>query len=119
VRIMPVTHHAHHCSPSVPPCSFLFDIVANKRNSIDVDKFDYLQRDAMCSGVMTSCDFGRLMAYSQVRLMADDCGCWLLVPGCARGSPDACCCLAASHQCLRVHSSHIPSEPSALTATSP
>ena len=24
---------------------FIFDIVANKRNSIDVDKFDYMRRD--------------------------------------------------------------------------
>ncbi|KAI8872064.1 HD-domain/PDEase-like protein [Ramicandelaber brevisporus] len=30
---------------------FLFDIVANNRNSIDVDKFDYLERDCMNSGL--------------------------------------------------------------------
>lgn len=30
--------------------AWLFDIVANKRNSIDVDKFDYIQRDTRMLG---------------------------------------------------------------------
>lgn len=30
---------------------WLWDIIANKRNSIDVDKFDYLKRDAYNCGV--------------------------------------------------------------------
>mmetsp|Transcript_1747 Transcript_1747/g.4401 ORF Transcript_1747/g.4401 Transcript_1747/m.4401 type:complete len:596 (+) Transcript_1747:63-1850(+) len=45
---------------------FLFDIVANYRNSIDVDKFDYLQRDAQNCGVKVSCDFNRLIQFSKV-----------------------------------------------------
>jgi HD superfamily phosphohydrolase len=63
-------NHSLHCSHLLAPCRFLFDIVANKRNSIDVDKFDYLQRDAMCAGVKTSCDFGRIIACSQVGPLA-------------------------------------------------
>lgn len=31
--------------------SFLFDIVNNSRNSIDVDKIDYIQRDCRCMNV--------------------------------------------------------------------
>lgn len=46
---------------------FLFDIVANKRNSIDVDKFDYLRRDGHYSGVSISCDTSRLMEFCKVR----------------------------------------------------
>jgi HD superfamily phosphohydrolase len=36
-------------------CAFLFDIVNNSRNSVDVDKFDYLQRDAYNVGIKSTC----------------------------------------------------------------
>ncbi|KAI8140339.1 HD phosphohydrolase domain-containing protein [Fennellomyces sp. T-0311] len=45
---------------------FLFDIVANKRNSVDVDKFDYIERDAQNLGLRTSYDTKRLLMYSRV-----------------------------------------------------
>jgi HD superfamily phosphohydrolase len=35
--------------------AFLFDIVSNSRNSVDVDKFDYLQRDAYNVGIKSTC----------------------------------------------------------------
>ncbi len=66
-------------------CAFLFDIVSNSRNSVDVDKFDYLQRDAYNVGIKSTyviflcgighstCilthfryDSGRLLQYSRV-----------------------------------------------------
>ena len=31
--------------------AWMFDIIANKRNSIDIDKFDYLKRDAYNCGI--------------------------------------------------------------------
>jgi len=34
--------------------AWLFDIVANKRNSIDVDKFDYIKRDTYFIGIPAS-----------------------------------------------------------------
>jgi len=40
---------------------FIFDIVANKRNGIDVDKFDYLARDAENCGVRNTFDCSRLI----------------------------------------------------------
>ncbi|KAJ1920169.1 hypothetical protein H4219_001542 [Mycoemilia scoparia] len=46
--------------------AFLFDIVANKRNSIDVDKFDYIQRDCHSVGHKGSYDYSRLMFRSRV-----------------------------------------------------
>ncbi|KAI9278654.1 HD phosphohydrolase domain-containing protein [Phascolomyces articulosus] len=45
---------------------FLFDIVANKRNSVDVDKFDYIERDAQNLGLRSSYDAKRLLMYSRI-----------------------------------------------------
>ncbi|KAI8071401.1 HD phosphohydrolase domain-containing protein [Gongronella butleri] len=45
---------------------FLFDIVANKTNSVDVDKFDYIERDAQNLGLRSSYDAKRLLLYSRV-----------------------------------------------------
>ncbi|RIA96134.1 hypothetical protein C1645_815822 [Glomus cerebriforme] len=45
---------------------YLFDIVANKRNSIDVDKFDYLDRDCHYLGIKSVFDSSRLMKFSRV-----------------------------------------------------
>lgn len=44
---------------------FLYDIVSNSRNSLDVDKFDYLQRDAYHIG-FGGIEFSRLMLNSRV-----------------------------------------------------
>lgn len=46
--------------------TFLFDIVANKRNSVDVDKFDYIQRDCFNVGLKSSYDTSRLILHSRV-----------------------------------------------------
>ncbi|XP_057830386.1 uncharacterized protein LOC131041362 isoform X2 [Cryptomeria japonica] len=45
---------------------FLFDIVANGRNSIDVDKFDYIERDCRGCGLRSSFQFDRLMESMRV-----------------------------------------------------
>jgi HD superfamily phosphohydrolase len=45
---------------------WMYDIVANKRNSIDVDKWDYLARDCYNLGIKSSYDHSRLMTYSKV-----------------------------------------------------
>ncbi|GLJ07457.1 hypothetical protein SUGI_0067530 [Cryptomeria japonica] len=46
--------------------NFLFDIVANRRNGIDVDKFDYIERDTRACGINTSFQFERLMESMKV-----------------------------------------------------
>ncbi|KAN0026321.1 hypothetical protein ACTFIV_007305 [Dictyostelium citrinum] len=46
--------------------AFIYDIVANNRNSVDVDKFDYLSRDSYYLGRSTVSDFQRLMEFSKV-----------------------------------------------------
>jgi hypothetical protein len=40
--------------------------VANKRNGVDVDKFDYLKRDSMMCGVGVPLDARRLMLFSRL-----------------------------------------------------
>lgn len=45
---------------------FLYDIVANKRNGIDVDKFDYFARDCKSLGLTKSFDETRLMKFARV-----------------------------------------------------
>lgn len=53
--------------PQVPgKKAFLWDIVCNERSGIDVDKFDYLARDAMFTGVKTSFDHDRIMCGMRV-----------------------------------------------------
>ncbi|XP_042498660.1 deoxynucleoside triphosphate triphosphohydrolase SAMHD1 homolog [Macadamia integrifolia] len=45
---------------------FLYDIVANGRNGIDVDKFDYIARDCRACGLGCSFQFERLMETMRV-----------------------------------------------------
>ena len=45
-------------------------MVANGRNGLDVDKFDYIQRDAFFTGVKIMSDFGRVLQYSKVRIVS-------------------------------------------------
>lgn len=49
-----------------PEAPWLFDVVANKRNGIDVDKFDYLARDSRQCGVAIQLDAQRLMMFSRL-----------------------------------------------------
>ncbi|KAH9276183.1 hypothetical protein BASA83_001457 [Batrachochytrium salamandrivorans] len=46
--------------------TYLYEIVANQRNSVDVDKFDYIQRDTLHIGLKSSLDAGRLIKFSRV-----------------------------------------------------
>jgi HD superfamily phosphohydrolase len=51
---------------AAPSRGYLKEIVANARNSVDVDKFDYIQRDCQNCGLKNSADFTRLMLYMKV-----------------------------------------------------
>ncbi|KAJ1986013.1 hypothetical protein H4R33_003607 [Dimargaris cristalligena] len=56
------THHGRRFEEK----RFLFDIIANQRNGVDVDKFDYLSRDCYNLGLKNSYDSSRLMIASRV-----------------------------------------------------
>ncbi|KZV45668.1 hypothetical protein F511_02328 [Dorcoceras hygrometricum] len=49
---------------------FLYDIVANGRNGVDVDKFDYIVRDCRACGLGCSFHFQRLL--ETMRVMGDE-----------------------------------------------
>jgi HD superfamily phosphohydrolase len=46
--------------------SFLYEIVANKRTEVDVDKWDYFARDCHHLGIPNSFDLGRYMTFVRV-----------------------------------------------------
>uniref|UniRef100_A0A673B443 HD domain-containing protein n=1 Tax=Sphaeramia orbicularis TaxID=375764 RepID=A0A673B443_9TELE len=52
--------------------SFLYEIVSNKRNGIDVDKFDYFARDCLHLGMKNSFDHCRFIKFARVCKVAED-----------------------------------------------
>uniref|UniRef100_A0A8P4GHA8 HD domain-containing protein n=1 Tax=Dicentrarchus labrax TaxID=13489 RepID=A0A8P4GHA8_DICLA len=46
--------------------SFLYEIVSNKENGIDVDKFDYFARDCYHLGVQINFDYRRFLKFARV-----------------------------------------------------
>ncbi|XP_041947963.1 deoxynucleoside triphosphate triphosphohydrolase SAMHD1-like [Alosa sapidissima] len=51
---------------------FLFQIVANKENGVDVDKWDYFARDSYYLGIGTSFDHRRLLKFVRVCTAIED-----------------------------------------------
>ncbi|XP_076786251.1 deoxynucleoside triphosphate triphosphohydrolase SAMHD1 isoform X3 [Arvicanthis niloticus] len=52
--------------------SFLYEIVANKRNGIDVDKWDYFARDCHHLGIQNNFDYQRFVKFARVCEVYDD-----------------------------------------------
>ncbi|XP_041859789.1 deoxynucleoside triphosphate triphosphohydrolase SAMHD1 [Melanotaenia boesemani] len=46
--------------------SFLYEIVANKKNGIDVDKWDYFARDCYHLGIQNNFDYHRFLKFARV-----------------------------------------------------
>ncbi|KAF3860554.1 hypothetical protein F7725_000809 [Dissostichus mawsoni] len=55
-----------------PEKSFLYEIVNNKINGIDVDKFDYFARDSYHLGIKNNFDHGRFIKIAEAFLKADE-----------------------------------------------
>jgi hypothetical protein len=61
---------------TAPQHAWLLEVVANKRNGLDVDKLDYFARDSRACGMTTAFDSARLLRFCRV----------VPVPGDARGA---------------------------------
>jgi len=77
-----ITEEEYHfiCNLIIPPSNYekgiklynqhlgkwIFQIVANPINGIDVDKFDYLVRDSTICGIKTNFDFDRIINQSKI-----------------------------------------------------
>ncbi|XP_046870124.1 deoxynucleoside triphosphate triphosphohydrolase SAMHD1-like isoform X2 [Hypomesus transpacificus] len=46
--------------------SFLYEIIANKRNGVDVDKWDYFARDSSYLGLQSNFDHDRFIKFARV-----------------------------------------------------
>jgi len=55
---------------------YLYEIVANGRNSVDIDKFDYLLRDGRACSVQPNFDHRRLMQLSKASALGEGRGGW-------------------------------------------
>ncbi|XP_021842910.1 uncharacterized protein [Spinacia oleracea] len=70
VKGMIVASTEHGSAYRVKDKRFLYDIVANGRNGIDVDKFDYIVRDSRACGLGCNFQFERLL--QTMRVMDDE-----------------------------------------------
>uniref|UniRef100_A0A6A7G1X5 Deoxynucleoside triphosphate triphosphohydrolase SAMHD1 isoform X3 n=1 Tax=Hirondellea gigas TaxID=1518452 RepID=A0A6A7G1X5_9CRUS len=52
--------------------SFLYEIISNERNNVDVDKWDYFLRDSHGLGVRVTFSYRRLMEFSRVLCVKGD-----------------------------------------------
>ncbi|XP_066908020.1 deoxynucleoside triphosphate triphosphohydrolase SAMHD1 isoform X2 [Halyomorpha halys] len=50
---------------------FLFEIVANKETNIDVDRWDYMLRDAYFFGIICPVEYRRILSYMKIRKTVD------------------------------------------------
>ncbi|KAK4598103.1 hypothetical protein RGQ29_015555 [Quercus rubra] len=66
VKQMIIASSEHGSTENMKEKKFLYDIVANGRNGIDVDKFDYIVRDSRACGLGCNFHFERLMESMQV-----------------------------------------------------
>ena len=69
-RVSPSTHRAFYDAFRAKSRGFLFEIVANEENGIDVDKMDYLLRDSKNVGKNVSFELHRLMQHFRVESLS-------------------------------------------------
>ena len=55
-----------YIDPSSHDTGYLYEIIANKRNNLDVDKFDYIMRDTKNIGLSYTIDCSRLLMQARV-----------------------------------------------------
>ncbi|XP_052817072.1 deoxynucleoside triphosphate triphosphohydrolase SAMHD1-like isoform X2 [Mya arenaria] len=65
-------HFKDVCVGRTKDKSFLYEIVANKRNGIDVDKWDYFARDCLMLGIRNNFDYTRFIHFARVLEVNDE-----------------------------------------------